>query len=269
MSNQIAKIKDFKEFQGYLARFTPSINKMVTDSGLTPEKFCSIVENSVRRIPKLLQCNPASLFGAILTAAELGLEPNTPNQYSFIIPYGNEANFQIGYHGIIKMLMDTGLVTHVTAELVHEKDNFKVVWDTEAHEKRIEIFEPVTFGDKGKRIGCFAVIHLSTGGKVVQILDTNDIELLKKKSKSPQTYAETNDPMGWMWKKAAIRQAGKLVKGSRKLDKALAFDAALEGGKKLKLNDTATEAEIIEEPEFVVNQASDQAKDLFDNKESK
>ena len=269
MSNQLMKIKDFKEFRGYLASYQPSIAKMVTDSGLTPEKFVSVVENSVRKTPKLLNCNPASLFGAILTAAELGLEPNTPNQYSYIIPYGNEAQFQIGYHGIIKMLMDTGLVTHVTAELVHEKDNFKVVWDTEAHEKRIEKFEPVTFGDKGKRIGCFAVIHLSTGGKVVQILDANDIELIKKKSKSPQTYNEVNDPMGWMWKKAAIRQAGKLVKGDRRMEKALSIDAAVEGGKKIRLNDSATEAEIIEEPEFEVNQASDQAKDLFDNKENK
>lgn len=268
MSNQLMKIKDFKQFRGYLASYQPSIEKMVTDSGLTPAKFVSIVENSVRKTPKLLNCNPASLFGAILTAAELGLEPNTPNQYSYIIPYGNEAQFQVGYHGIIKMLMDTGLVTHVTSELVHEKDTFKVVWDTEAHEKRIETFEPVTFGDKGKRIGCFAVIHLTTGGKVVQILDENDINLIKKKSKSPQTYTETNDPMGWMWKKAAIRQAGKLVKGNRKMEKALAIDAALEGGKKLRINDDATEAQIVEEPEFEVNQASNQAKDLFEeNKE--
>ena len=89
--------------------------------------------------------------------------------------------------------------------------------------------------------------------------------MLKKKSKSPQTYAETNDPMGWMWKKAAIRQAGKLVKGSRKLDKALAFDAALDGGKRIRLNDEATEAELIEEPEFEVNAPSEQAGKLFND----
>jgi recombination protein RecT len=263
MSNQIAKIKDFKEFQGYLARFQPTIEKMVLDAGITPAKFVTIVENSVRRIPKLLECKPASLFGAILTAAELGLEPNTPNQYSYIIPYGSEAQFQIGYHGIIKMLMDTGLVTHVSAELVHENDKFTVAWDSLAHEKRIKEFEPVTFGDKGQRIGCFAVIHLSTGGKVIQILDKTDIEAIKKKSKSPQTYNEANDPMGWMWKKAAIRQAGKLVKGSRKFDKAISLDAALDGGRKLRLNDEATEVEIIEEPDFETQNAGEAAKDLF------
>lgn len=45
---------------------------------MKPDRFMRIAIGAIRRNPKLLECDPLSLMGSLLVAAQLGLEVNTP-----------------------------------------------------------------------------------------------------------------------------------------------------------------------------------------------
>ena len=78
--------------------------KKALPSVLTPERFTRIALSALNNTPQLKQCTPMSFISALLTAAQLGLEPNTPLGQAYLIPYKNkgalECQFQIGYKGL-------------------------------------------------------------------------------------------------------------------------------------------------------------------------
>jgi recombination protein RecT len=53
--------------------------------------------------PDLWSCAPETILGAALRSAQLNLPPNDGNNLSFIIPYGQNAAWQLGYGGVIEL----------------------------------------------------------------------------------------------------------------------------------------------------------------------
>lgn len=58
-----------KQMEGEIKKALPSV--------MTPERFTRITLSALSTNPKLAQCTPQSFLGAMMTAAQLGLEPNT------------------------------------------------------------------------------------------------------------------------------------------------------------------------------------------------
>lgn len=74
--------------------------KKALPSVLTPERFTRMVMTALSTKPELQQCTPESFLGAMMQAAQLGVEPNTPLGQAYLIPYRNkgrlECQFQLG-----------------------------------------------------------------------------------------------------------------------------------------------------------------------------
>jgi recombination protein RecT len=95
--------------------------------------FLRSVVNAIKSAPDLEQCDPASVFGGMFTAAQLRLEIGNALGQAFLIPrqnrknerYGWEASFQIGYKGLLALAYRTGVITGANAELVRVGDTFK------------------------------------------------------------------------------------------------------------------------------------------------
>ncbi len=102
--------------QSQFAKALPSV--------MTPERFTRIVLTAIRNNQKLAQCDKGSFFAAVMSSAQLGLEPNTPLGQAYLIPYGNECQFQIGYKGLIDLAYRSGEVSIIQAQTVYEKDEF-------------------------------------------------------------------------------------------------------------------------------------------------
>ena len=86
-------LKDLvKKMEGEIAKALPSV--------ITPERFTRIVMSALSRNPQLAETTPASFLGAMMTAAQLGVEPNTPLGQAYLIPFRNhgvlETQFQLG-----------------------------------------------------------------------------------------------------------------------------------------------------------------------------
>src|SRR5262245_6000224 len=69
---------------------------------VTPERLARIVLTELRRVRGLADCTPQSLFGAVMTCAQLGLEPGVLGQ-AWIIPYKGEATLVVGYRGLVAL----------------------------------------------------------------------------------------------------------------------------------------------------------------------
>lgn len=81
--------------KGLIKAMEPEIKKALP-SVITPERFTRMVFTALSSTPKLQQCTHQSFLGAMMQAAQLGLEPNTPVGQAYLIPYGNVCQFQLG-----------------------------------------------------------------------------------------------------------------------------------------------------------------------------
>ena len=81
----------------------PRFEKLLADTGVTPETFMSGIAQCYKSTKKLDQCSLDTVLGAALRCAQLGLTPNDGRNHAWIIPRGQEASFQLGYAGVMEL----------------------------------------------------------------------------------------------------------------------------------------------------------------------
>ena len=91
---------------------------------ITPERFTRMALSAINNTPELADCTPMSFIAALMNAAQLGMEPNTPLGQAYLIPYRNkgtlECQFQLGYKGLIDLAYRTGQIQIIQAQAVRE-----------------------------------------------------------------------------------------------------------------------------------------------------
>lgn len=161
-----------KGYEGQIAKALPSV--------MTPERFSRIAMTAVTQNPQLGQCTPGSFIGALLTAAQLGLEPNTPLGQAYLIPFRNkgvlEAQFQLGYRGLIELAHRSGDLASIEAHIVYENDEFEYELGLEPKLRHVPAMK-----DKGGIAWVYAIYKLKTGGFGFEVMSFDDIEAHKKK----------------------------------------------------------------------------------------
>ena len=178
-------------------------------SAITPERFGRMATTAVTMNPDLGKCTPASFIGALLQAAALGLEPNTPLGQAYLIPYNNyktgakEAQFQIGYRGMIELAHRSGEFQSIEAHIVYENDDFDYELGLEP-----KLRHKPAMKNRGDVVWVYAVYKLKSGGYGFEVMSKDEInEHRKKYSKAKTSPWDT----AWegMAKKTVIKQALK------------------------------------------------------------
>lgn len=139
---------------------------------VTIDRLNRLAVSTINRTPNLAQCTKASLIGGIVISSQLGLELNTPLGHAYLVPYKrsvktatgweevHEAQFQLGYQGIVDLAYRTNLFTMIYAEAVYENDDFDYAYGMDKH-----LTHKPTDGAQGELKGIYAVFHLKGGGK--------------------------------------------------------------------------------------------------------
>lgn len=184
------------KMEGQIAKALPKI--------MTPERFTRMVFTAISKNPKLENCTPNSFLGAMMQAAQLGLEPNTPLGQAYLIPFKNkgvmEVQFQIGYKGLIDLAYRSKEVTDIFAGCVHENDNF----DYELGLNPVLKHKP-TLKNRGEVILYYAVFHTKSGGYGFEVMSKEDI--INHAKKTSQSYSKESSP----WNKYFDEMAKKTV----------------------------------------------------------
>ena len=172
---------------------------------ITPERFTRIIINSMNTNPELMTCSPRSFICAMMQAAQLGLEPNTPLGQAYLIPYntktGRLCQFQLGYRGMIELAYKSGKVAAIQAHAVHENDVFSVVFGLQPE----LIHKPLTKGERGKTYGFYAILTTTAGQSIFEYMSREEIEAHAKRYS--QSYESASSP----WKTAFDEMAKKTV----------------------------------------------------------
>jgi recombination protein RecT len=159
-----------------IERQKPELAKALPES-IGVERFSRTVLTEIRRTPKLLECSPESLLGAMMLAAQLGLEPG-PLGHVYLVPFKRQVEFIVGYRGYIDLAYRSGQVKDIQARLVHEGDYFKPRFGSSPKIDHDPEGPPV---DR-EIIASYAVARLRTGGTVFEITYLADWEAAKKRS---------------------------------------------------------------------------------------
>lgn len=154
------------KMQGEIAKALPSV--------ITPERFTRIVMSAISANPKLAETTPQSFLGAMMTAAQLGMEPNTPLGQAYLIPFRNhgvmECQFQLGYKGLIDLAYRSGEVSTIQAQVVYANDKFDYQLGLEPKLNHI----PVT-GDRGDPVFVYAIFRTKDGGFGFEVMSMDDV----------------------------------------------------------------------------------------------
>lgn len=161
--------------QAYIKRMEGEIKKALP-SVLTPERFTRIVLSALSTNPKLQETTPESFLGAMMTAAQLGMEPNTPLGQAYLLPYYNskkrclECQFQLGYKGLIDLAYRSGEVSTIQAHVVYEHDKFSYAYGLDPQLEHVP-----AMGDRGSPTHVYAVFRTKDGGYSFGVMSIDDV----------------------------------------------------------------------------------------------
>lgn len=113
-----------QKMNNLLTRMDKEIEKAVGRL-IDKDRFIRIAVSTYGSNPAFWNCTDVSFLSALMMSAQLGLEPNTTLGHSYLIPYGNKVQFQIGYQGIIDLCHRTKMYKKITARCVYKEDKFE------------------------------------------------------------------------------------------------------------------------------------------------
>jgi recombination protein RecT len=240
-------LKTISGFSSTIVNYKTSIGKFLNPRyGITPEDFIETCIRAVKENPKLLQCDPKSLFGAVLLSAEVGLKPNTSLQHSFIIPYKGQAKFQIGYKGLIEIMYRNPRVKQITARAVFENDEFDYGYGL----KPFLNHKPAR-KDKGK-LECVYATCLVDNEPIFVVVEKAELDAIRNISQTIDSqyspYNNGTDVHNWMEIKAGVKALSKLIPTSNNVEmaKAVEYDSKFEGGARVLVELPTNPNEVVE-----------------------
>lgn len=198
-----------KTMQAYIKAMEPAIKKALP-SVITPERFTRMVLSALSSTPKLAECSPQSFLAAMMTAAQLGVEPNTALGQAYLLPYRNhgqmECQFQLGYKGLIDLAYRSGEVSVIQAHTVYENDVFEYELGMDPKLRHVP-----AKADRGEAVAYYAMFKTKDGGYGFEVMSVDDVQ--RHAQRYSMSYGSGSSP--WrsnfdeMAKKTVLKRALK------------------------------------------------------------
>jgi recombination protein RecT len=173
---------------------------------------------------KVAAQNPVSLKNAILNVASIGLTLNPVEKKAYLVP--RRINKQpavcldISYIGLVDIAIASGMIRHVVAKHVFEKDTFEY---NGTNEEPTHKFNP--FGDRGKKVGVYCTAKTVDGSYLTDMMSIDECNEIRNRSEAyKKGYGPWVSDPGEMEKKTVLKRAAKIWpknNASRKLDLAI------------------------------------------------
>ena len=233
--------QELKDIRQLVTRMQPQIEKALP-SVLTGERFTRMMLTAMSTTPQLAQCTPNSFLGAMMQAAQLGVEPNTPLGQAYLIPYKNhgrlECQFQLGYKGLIDLAYRSGEITSIAAREVHQNDEFTFAYGLD---ERLEHKPALT--DRGEVVAYYATYHTKAGGSGFLVMSMEEVKGYRDKYSKAGSFSPWNNNFDAMAKKTVIKQLLKYAPIKTEFTRAVAADETI------KTNITP---DMVDEPDEII-----------------
>ncbi|MEU5302242.1 recombination protein RecT [Streptomyces noursei] len=189
-----------------------------------PERIARIALTELRRVEHLAECTQESFGGALMTCAQLGLEPGGALGEAYLLPFWSkkarayEVQLVIGYQGMIRLFWQHPAAAGLAAHTVYENDDFEFEYGLDP----VLRHKPAR-SNRGRPTDYYAVAKMANGGSAFVVMSVEDVEAIRQRSKSRDSGPWSTD-YDAMARKTVIRQLFKLLPKSAELARAVAHD---------------------------------------------
>ena len=167
-----------------------------------PAFITSVIQISSQNV-MLAKCEAASIVGAAMTAATLNLPVNNSLGFSYIIPYGTKAQFQIGYRGFVRLAQRSGQFLRINAGVVIEGEIVKI--DRLTGDMTFNWTQNEQEREGKKPVGYFAYFKLTNGYEHTLYMTIEELRNHAKK------FSKTFKTGGGLWQSEFDAMAQKTV----------------------------------------------------------
>lgn len=195
---------------------------------LTSDRFVRVLMTATIKTPKLLECTQASLFKSVYDCASMGLEPD--GRRAHLIPYENrragvvECQLIVDYKGLAELVMRSGLVSYLHADVVREGDTFDYsMGELQGHVPHFLRRDKDKPSEPGKVIAAYALARMKDGASKTEVMSYADVEAIRTRSRAGGSGPWQTD---WneMAKKTAFRRLSKWLPLSPEIRDAMEKD---------------------------------------------
>lgn len=216
--SRAATIADFFGHASNKAKLENALGKSIPT-----KSYIQAAMNAIRKDGRLQQCEPASLFEALLGAAGLQLVVGSALGHAYLVAYKDQCTLIIGYRGLIELATRGGKVRNVEARTVHEDDEFE--FEFGMHPRLVHKPCVATTKTKANLTAVYAVAHLEDGTPVFDVLYPHEIEAARMCSQSGK---KNSGPWGAHYleqaRKTAVRRLAKYLPLSAEVQAAIRED---------------------------------------------
>lgn len=219
--NEVAEGKKPQTLMDFMAKHKEQF-EMALPKHLNADRLMRLAVTEFRKNPALKGCTPESLLGAVMQAAQIGLEPDALGS-AYLVPFNNkkiidgketkvkEVQLQIGYKGLIELVRRSGQVTSIVANEVYEEDAFE--FEFGLNEK---LYHKPTMGtNRGKLVCFYAYARFKDGGHAFHVMSVEQINAVRdkfsKSQKNGNHFGPWKDHYESMAKKTVIKQLVKYM----------------------------------------------------------
>ena len=110
------------KFSNFMDKLKPQLARALP-AHMNADRMSRLALTQFSTTPALQKCDPSSIAGAIMTAAQLGLEPGINGQ-GYLIPYKETCTFVPGWKGLVDLVARSGRAT-VWTGAVRAGDEFE------------------------------------------------------------------------------------------------------------------------------------------------
>jgi recombination protein RecT len=263
---QQRQVKPVDQVRYALEKMRPQL-AMALPKHLTPDRLLRVAMTAVHNTPRLLDCDRTSLYSAIFTCAQLGLEPDGVLGQAYLVPFGNKVQLIPGYRGLISLARNSGEVSSIAAHEVCENDIFEFDFGSGDPPKHtFDLRKP-----RGEVIGFYAVALFKNGGLHWDMMTRAEIDAVRDKSQGWQTAVRYNKTAEAPWgahytemgRKTVIRRIVKYLPLS--VQKAAALADSYDTGRHVRLDhhgEVVVEADYGATPEAIEHRAQSEPTQL-------
>lgn len=231
MANNV-QVQRVDEVRGALEKLKGQM-AMALPKHLTPDRLVRVAMTAVQSTPKLLECDRTSFYAAIMTCAQLGLEPDGVLGQAYLVPFAGKVQFIPGYKGLLTLARNSGEIQSIQAHEVCRGDKF--VYRYGLNE---ELEHVPAEGERGEVTHFYAYAKFKDGGYVFEVLTRAQVETIRDRSQGYQSAKKwakngvINSP--WvehfveMGRKTAIRRLAKYLPMS--VQRAASIEDAVDRG---------------------------------------
>lgn len=187
---------------------------------MSSDRLIRLALTAATHNPKLYECTQQSIGLALLTASQLGIEPNGRDGH--LVPYKGVCQFLPDFKGLIKLAYRNPRVQSFHAAAVRENDLFEFEYGTDSF-----IRHTPSLSNRGNLICAYAICKLKDADPQFIVMGAEAIEKRRAKAQTLKIWDAWPDEM---WTKTAVKSLSKLIPLGGEFEQAIEHDNKTEGG---------------------------------------